>query len=84
MKIEKTILLTYLILGVSFGFVSDYFIKTFKDLTYALVIPVLVYFLTQYLLMKLVKEKKKRWLFYNSFLTFILIWLLIWILLFNL
>jgi H+/Cl- antiporter ClcA len=83
-RIEKIITLVFLALGVLLGFVSNYFIKTFNNLNYALTIPLLVYFIAQSPFMKMVKEKKKRWIFYNSFLTFALVWILAWIFLFNL
>ena len=84
MKIEKIILLVFLSLGALSGFASNYFVKNFNSLNYALAIPLLIYFVAQSPFMKVVKEKKKRWIFYNSFLTFALVWILVWILLFNL
>ena len=84
MRIERTMLLVFLTLGILMGFVSNYCVKTLNELKYALTIPLLAYFVAQSPFMKLVKDKKKRWIFYNSFLTFFLIWILVWIVLFNL
>jgi Mn2+/Fe2+ NRAMP family transporter len=84
MKIERFIALGYLFLGISFGVVSNYFTKSSSGLTFALSFPLFAYFISLLPLLKFVKQKKKTWLFYNSFITFFLIWLIVWILLYNL
>jgi hypothetical protein len=52
------------------------------DLILALVLPFAVYFASLLPLMTLAKEKKSL-LFYNSFITFILVWLTAWVLFYN-
>jgi large-conductance mechanosensitive channel len=83
-RIERIILFVFLALGVLLGFASNYFTKTLNSLILALIAPLVVYLVAQTPFMKLVKDKKKRWIFYNSFLTFFLVWLVIWIFLYNL
>lgn len=84
MKIERTILFVFLALGILLGFASNYFTKTLNSFILALIAPLVVYLVAQAPFMKLVKDKKKRWIFYNSFLTFFLVWLVVWIFLYNL
>jgi Mn2+/Fe2+ NRAMP family transporter len=84
MRIEQFIVLGYLFLGVSIGFVSNYFTKNNSALTFALTFPLFLYFVSLFPLLKFVRQKKKTWLFYNTFITFILVWLVVWILLYNL
>jgi hypothetical protein len=84
MKIEQLIALGYLILGIFFGVVSNYFTKNGSDLSFALSFPLFAYFISLFPLLKFIKQKKKTQLFYSSFITFILIWLVVWILLYNL
>lgn len=84
MKTEQFFALGYLVLGICFGVVSNTFVKTGFGLSFALGIPLIVYFASLSALMKLVKQKKKTWVFSNSLVTFVLIWLIVWILLHNL
>jgi hypothetical protein len=84
MKVEQFITLGYLILGISLGILSNHLIKNGYNLSFALIFPLIAYFISLFPLFKVVKQKKKTWLFYNSFVTFILIWFLTWILLYNL
>jgi len=84
MKIDKIIVALYLFLGIFFGYISNYFNKIMSNLTLALLVPVLLYVVSQPILIKFVKEKKRTWLISNSFITFVLVWLIVWILLHNL
>ena len=83
MKVEQKIVFAYTILGTLLGFLTNYLFKSGVDLTIAIAIPFVVYFVSLLPLITLVKEKKS-WLFYNSFITFLLIWLTVWILFYNL
>jgi len=82
-RIERTILFVFLTLGILIGFTSNYFNKALDNLAFALITPLVVYLAAQVPFMKFVKDKKKKWIFYNSFLTFFLIWIVVWILLHN-
>jgi len=83
LKVEQKIILVYTILGISLGFATNYLLKINIDLTIALALPFVVYFLSFLPLTILVKQKKSL-LFYNSFISFVLIWLTVWVLLYNL
>jgi hypothetical protein len=82
-RIERTILFVFLALGILVGFISNYLIKSLNSLTLALLTPLVFYLIAQSPFMRFVKDKKKRWIFYNSFLTFFLIWIVVWIFLYN-
>jgi len=82
-RIERTILFVFLALGILLGFISNYLIKSLNSLTLALLTPLVFYLIAQAPFMRFVKDKKKRWIFYNSFLTFFLIWIVVWIFLYN-
>ena len=81
MKVEQKIVMIYTFLGFVSGFLTNYTIGL--GLTIAFSIPFIIYFISLPFLTYLVK-KRKIILFYNSFVTFILVWLTIWILLYNL
>ena len=83
MKAEQKIVFAYTVLGILLGAVANYLLKTNVDLILVIALPLVVYFVSLLPLMALVKEKKS-WLFYNSFITFILVWLTAWVLLYNL
>jgi len=83
LKVEQKIVFAYTILGILLGFLTNYLFKSGVDLTIATAIPFVVYFVSLLPLITLVKEKKS-WLFYNSFITFILVWLTVWVLFYNL
>lgn len=80
MKLDQTITLIYTVVGVLSGFISSYF----HNLLLAVVIPLIIYVISLVPLLNSVKQKKKFWLFYNSFITFALVWMMVWILIFNL
>lgn len=82
MKVEQKIVFAYTILGILLGFMTNYLLKMNVDLILALVLPFAVYFASLLPLMTLAKEKKSL-LFYNSFITFILVWLTAWVLFYN-
>jgi len=82
MKVEKIIAFCYLVLGIAMGMVSNYFTKSSSII--AFLIPFGIYVVSLFFLFRFVKNKKKTWIFYNSFITFALIWLVVWILVFNL
>jgi len=83
MKIDQVVVGVYLIMGFFAGCISDYFVKQ-NNLTISLILPLLIYFVSQPVLLKMVKQKKKKWLISNSFSTFFLVWILVWITLHNL
>jgi len=83
LKAEQKIVFAYTVLGILLGAVANYLLKTNVDLILVIALPLVVYFVSLLPLMALVKEKKS-WLFYNSFITFILVWLTAWVLLYNL
>lgn len=74
------IIIAFSSLGIFAGIVSNYL----SDLTLSLLVPSIVYFLSVIAMIKFVKGKRKRWMIYNSFVTFILVWIVVWIFLFNL
>lgn len=84
MKIDQIIILIYVLLGLGLGTLSNYFLQIHSNLLLALGLPALAYFVTLLPLLKIVRQKKKKWLFFNSFITFILVWVLVWITLYNL
>lgn len=86
MTIEQIIILIYACLGVGVGLISNFFTSTaspHQNLATALLVPLAVYFASLAFLLRTIQQKKKRWLVYNSFMTFILVWLVVWIFLFN-
>jgi len=83
MKVDQVIVGIYLLMGFFAGYLSDYFVKL-NNLTVSLLLPLLIYVVSQPVLLKMVKQKKKRWLVSNSFSTFFLVWILVWITLNNL
>jgi cytosine/uracil/thiamine/allantoin permease len=83
MKTDKILIAVYLILGIFFGYISNYLNKTLSSLTLALLAPIILYIVSQPVLFRLVKNKKKTWLISNSFVTFIFVWLIVWIMLHN-
>jgi hypothetical protein len=62
---------------------TNYLLNAGVGLSIALSLPFVIYFVSLIPLITLVKEKKS-WLFYNSFITFILVWLTVWVLFYNL
>jgi len=78
MKAEKAVVLAYTFIGISLGAISSYI----GNLYLALIIPFAVYAVTLPVLMKLVTQKKKKFLT-SSFVSFVLWWLVVWILLIN-
>jgi hypothetical protein len=83
MKVDQVIISIYVLLGFGFGFISNYLLKVYSSLFLAFVVPTLIYAGTLLPLFRIVRQKKKRWLLTNSFITLILVWGLIWITLFN-
>ncbi len=75
MNLDQKIAIIYSLLGVTAGFISNFFIGW---------VPLILYLISIPLLIKLERKKKFLWLFYNSFFTFVLVWFIVWILLFNL
>jgi O-antigen/teichoic acid export membrane protein len=82
MKVEQKIVMVYTILGILSGFLTNYLFSEF-GLIVAISTSFAIYFLS-FLLLVIFVKKKKIMLFYNSFMTFLLVWLTIWILLYNL
>jgi len=80
MKIARVATIAFTFLGMLVGLLSTYF-----DLLPYLLFSLVIYLIPLVVGLKLLKTKKKRWLFfYNSFITFVLIWFVVWILLYNL
>ncbi|MFH0711149.1 MAG: hypothetical protein V1944_01070 [Candidatus Aenigmatarchaeota archaeon] len=84
MKIDQLIISIYVLIGFGLGFFSNYFLRIHSSLILALGFPALIYAITLFPLLKVVRQKKKRWLLSNSFITFILVWILVWVTLYNL
>jgi hypothetical protein len=82
-KTDQLIVLSHLPLGILFGYVSNYLNKSFSSLLLAVLVPLAVYIVSQFVLMKFIKGKKKSWVVSNSFVPFIFVWLIVWILLHN-
>jgi hypothetical protein len=82
LKLEQKIVLVYTIFAALLGIATNYLLKNGFDLIISLGSPFVIYFVSLLLLTTLIKEKKSR-LFYNSFITFILVWLTVWVLLYN-
>ncbi|MEM5879437.1 MAG: hypothetical protein QXU74_03015 [Candidatus Aenigmatarchaeota archaeon] len=83
MKTEQKIVMIYTLLGLVSGFMTNYLHTLELNLIIAIAISFSIYFVTLPLLL-ISTKKKKTMLFYNSFVTFLLVWLTIWILLYNL
>jgi uncharacterized membrane protein required for colicin V production len=83
MKVEQKIILAYTILGLFSGFLTNYLSMAGLGLIVAVATSFAIYFISLPFLTAFVKTKKTL-LFYNSFVTFLLVWLTIWILLYNL
>lgn len=83
MRVEQKIVMVYTILGLLSGFLTNYSHGVGLWLEVAIVAPFSLYFISLPFLAAIVR-KKKTTVFYNSFLTFLLVWLTVWILLFNL
>jgi len=80
MKIEKILVLAFTFLGLFTGIVSNYI----SEASISILVALAIYCLSVFSMTKFVKEKKKKKLILNSFVTFILVWLVVWIFLFNL
>jgi hypothetical protein len=74
MNLDQKIAIIYSLLGIASGFVSNFLIGW---------IPFIIYLASLPLLLRLERKKKFLWLFFNSFVTFLLVWILVWIILFN-
>jgi len=83
LKVEQKIILAYTVLGILLGFATNYLLKANVDLIIALALPFAVYFISFFPLNILAKQKKLL-LFYNSFISFVLVWLTVWVLIYNL
>jgi FtsH-binding integral membrane protein len=81
MKVEQKIVFAYTILGLFSGFLTNYLFMAGLGLIVATAAPFAIYFIS---LSFLAVFTKKKMLFYNSFVTFLLVWLTVWILLYNL
>jgi hypothetical protein len=84
MKIDKIIAFSYLLLGIAMGLVSNYFNENNLYFPVDFVLPFGIYLVSLFFLFRFAKNKKKTWLFYNSFITFVFIWIVVWILVYNL
>ena len=83
MKVDQVITAAYLVLGIAFGIISNYFNKTIGSFILAIILPMAVYLFSLYPLFTLVKLKKKKWLVQNSIITFFLVWFVVWIVVYN-
>jgi hypothetical protein len=82
MKLEQKIVAAYLMVGLVCGILSNYLASI--NLTYALLVPLGIYFVTLVPLVKVVKERRFRMLISNSLVTFFLVWVMAWVFLYNL
>ncbi|MEM5802094.1 MAG: hypothetical protein QXQ18_01775 [Candidatus Aenigmatarchaeota archaeon] len=80
MNIEKIVTIIFSSLGFFSGFLSYYF----TDFTFSISLPLLIYFIVQFIVTRIYKHKKVRNVIYTGFMAFVLIWLVTWIFLFNL
>jgi len=83
MKIDQVVVAIYVLLGAALGLVSNYFNKNLASLILAFIIPLAVYLITVFPLIKFVKQKKRKWLIQNSLMAFFLIWFIVWIIAHN-
>jgi hypothetical protein len=83
MKIDQIIVSIYVLLGILLGLASNYFNKNLGGLLLAFVVPLAIYLATLFPLLKLVKQKQKKWLIQNSLIAFFLIWIIVWIIAHN-
>jgi len=83
MKAEQFITSVYAALGIIFGFVSNYFTKSFPNILLAISIPFLFYGISAGPLFKLGKLYKRKMLLSNSLVTFFIVWFTSWIIFFN-
>lgn len=82
MKLEQKIVAAYLLVGFVCGILSNYLASI--NLTYALLVPLGIYFVTLVPLVKVIKERRFRMLISNSLVTFFLVWVMVWVFLYNL
>jgi len=83
MKIDQKINLAYFILGIALGLLTNFLFNLIEP-AFALILSLVLYGVSLPILFVLVKEKKKSWLFYNSFITFFLTWVVVWVVMYNL
>lgn len=83
MKAEQIITIVYVALGIVFGFISNYVLRTFSNIILAFLIPIIFYAVSVGPLFKLGKLQKKKMLVSNSSITFFIVWIVTWIILFN-
>ncbi|MEM7822432.1 MAG: hypothetical protein QXI23_03035 [Candidatus Aenigmatarchaeota archaeon] len=83
MRVEQKIVMVYTLLGLVSSFITNYLYTLGLNLMIVIALSLSIYFITLPLLLILTKNKKMI-IFYNSFVTFILVWLTFWILLYNL
>ncbi|MEM5869848.1 MAG: hypothetical protein QXR09_01630 [Candidatus Aenigmatarchaeota archaeon] len=82
-RVEQKIVMVYTLLGLVSSFITNYLYTLGLNLMIVIALSLSIYFITLPLLLILTKNKKMI-IFYNSFVTFILVWLTFWILLYNL
>jgi hypothetical protein len=83
MKAEQVITVVYVSLGIVFGFLSNYVMRTLSSIILAILIPIIFYAVSVGPLFKLGKLHKKKTLVSNSIITFFIVWIVTWIILFN-
>lgn len=83
MKAEQIITIVYVTLGIVFGLVSNYVLRTFSSIILAILIPIIFYAVSVGPLFKLGKLQKRKMLVSNSIITFFIVWIVAWIILFN-
>lgn len=83
MKAEQVVTSVYVVLGIIFAYVSEYFTKSFPNILLAISIPFLFYAISVGPLFKLGKLQKRKMLVSNSLVTFFFVWIVAWIIFFN-
>ena len=83
MKAEQVVTSVYVVLGILFAYVSEYFTKSFPNIYFAISIPFIFYALSVGPLFKIGKLHKRKMLVSSSLVTFFFVWLVAWIIFFN-
>ena len=81
-KLDQKIVAIYTVIGLAAGIISNYL--TGNSVILAMILPLILYFITLIPLVKKTGEKRRKRIVLNSFLTLFLMWATVWIFLYNL
>ncbi len=79
MNLKQQITLLYTGLGIVCGIVSYLAV----NLTWALIVPLIIYAISNAVLLKYIKTNEMKKLSYNNLITFILVWMTVWVFLYT-